>query len=327
MNFRTELHIAPADFKISMASRILTMGSCFADVMGARMQDNKFAVKINPFGVIYNPVSMQKLIQAAITEKELSEDLFWQHQGLWYHYDLHSEIAAASAPELTDTTTKLIHDVTQFLASADVVLLTLGTAFIYRLKETGSIVANCHKAPASLFSKELLPVAEVTDSVVSLYRALIAIRPQLQVILTLSPVRHIKDGIPENQVSKSVLRVACHEAALQCQQLSYFPAYECMLDDLRDYRFYKKDMIHPSDVAEQYIWEKFVAAYMDEEAKAFLKEWESIRKALAHKPFHPRSEAHQAFLRKTREKILYVRRYVNLEHELQLLDKEIGLQP
>jgi hypothetical protein len=303
------------------------MGSCFADVMGGRLQANKFAVKINPFGVIYNPVSMQRLIEAAITEKKLSEDLLWQHQGLWYHYDLHSEIAAASVPELTDTTTKLIHDLAQFLASTDVVLLTMGTAFVYRLKQTGSIVANCHKAPASLFSKEMLSVAEVTDSVVSLYRALIAVRPQLQVILTLSPVRHIKDGIPENQVSKSVLRVACYEAASQCPQLSYFPAYECMLDDLRDYRFYKKDMIHPSEVAEQYIWEKFVAAYMDEDAKAFLKEWESIKKALDHKPFHPHSEAHQAFLRKTREKILYVSRYVNIESELQLLDREMGLQP
>jgi hypothetical protein len=218
-----------------------------------------------------------------------------------------------------------MQEVAACLASADVLLLTLGTAFIYRLKETGSIVANCHKAPANLFSKELLTVSEVTTSLVSLYTMLKAIRPHLQIILTLSPVRHIKDGIPENQVSKSVLRVACHEASLQCNQLSYFPAYECMLDDLRDYRFYKKDMIHPSEVAEEYIWEKFVTAYLDEATRIFLKDWDSIIKALAHKPFQPKSAAHQTFLRKTRDKLINLSRLVDVSSELQQVEKEMDI--
>jgi hypothetical protein len=218
-----------------------------------------------------------------------------------------------------------MQEVAAYLASADVLLLTLGTAFVYRLKETGSVVANCHKAPAKLFSKELLSVEEVTAGIVSIYEMLKNIRPRLQVILTLSPVRHIKDGIPENQVSKSVLRVACHEASLRCAQLSYFPAYECMLDDLRDYRFYKKDMIHPSEVAEEYIWGKFVTAYLDEETSMFLKEWESISKALAHKPFQPKSAAHQIFLRKTRDKLIHLSRLVDVSSELQQVENEMDI--
>jgi hypothetical protein len=325
MNFRTELNIAPSDSKLSLSSQILTIGSCFADVMGARLLANKFKVMVNPFGVIYNPVSVLKLIEAALEKKALPEELHWQHQGLWYHYDLHSEIAATSAVALTNKTRSLVEKVAQFLDSADVLLLTLGTAFVYRLRDTGSIVANCHKAPASLFFKELLTLSEVTRNMVSLGKLLKAIRPHLQIILTLSPVRHIKDGIPENQVSKSILRVACHETALQCPQIAYFPAYEYMLDDLRDYRFYKKDMIHPSEVAEEYIWEKFVAAYLDEEAKVFLKEWESITKALAHKPFHPESEAHQAFLHKIRDKLILVSRYVDVSSELQQIEKEMSV--
>jgi hypothetical protein len=301
------------------------MGSCFADVMGARLQANKFNVLVNPFGVIYNPVSIGKLIQVALHKEILSEELYWQHQDTWYHYDLHSGVAAASAQDLSHAANALIQKVGQFLQSADVFLLTLGTAFVYRFRQTGSIVANCHKAPAGLFSKELLTVSEVTESLILLYHSLKAVRADLRLILTLSPVRHIKDGIPENQVSKSILRVACHEAALQCPDILYFPAYECMLDDLRDYRFYKKDMIHPSEVAEEYIWDKFISAYMDEEARAFLKEWESISKALAHKPFRPHSESHQAFLRKTRDKLLRLSSYAEVSAELLQVERAMGL--
>jgi hypothetical protein len=326
MVFRTEINIASPATKLTLASRILTMGSCFADVMGARLLANKFNVVVNPFGVIYNPVSIYKLIELSLNKREIPQQLYWQNQNMWYHYDLHSEIAAVSAPDLAEKSAKLIQEVGDFIAAADVLLLTLGTSFVYRLKETGNIVANCHKAPAGLFTKELLSVSEVTSAIVSLYTLVKAARPQMSVILTLSPVRHIKDGIPENQVSKSILRVACNEAALQCPQLSYFPAYECLLDDLRDYRFYKKDMIHPSEVAEEYIWNKFVAAYLDEEAKVFLKEWEHITKALAHKPFHPQSVAHQAFLRKTREKLLAMSHYVDISAELQQIEKETNMQ-
>ncbi|MDO1445031.1 GSCFA domain-containing protein [Rhodocytophaga aerolata] len=323
MKFRTEVHIPPANTKISLHTQILSLGSCFADVMGARLQHNKFRVMVNPFGVIYNPVSILKLLEAAIAKKNLPEELLWQHQDLWYHYDLHSEIVASTADELREKTKHLLAEVARFIAAADVLLLTLGTAFVYRLKETNTVVANCHKAPASLFSKELLTVTETTQAVCALYNLLKTIRPDIHIILTISPVRHVKDGIPENQVSKSVLRVACHEAGLQCPQLTYFPAYECMLDDLRDYRFYKKDMLHPTEVAEEYIWEKFVDAYMEQGTKEFLKDWESVTKAMAHTPFHPQSVAHQAFLRKTREKLIQLRTYVNVDAELELITNQI----
>lgn len=323
MKFRTEVHIPPASTKISLHTQILSLGSCFADVMGARLQHNKFKAMVNPFGVIYNPVSILKLLEVAIAKKDLPEELFWQYQGLWYHYDLHSEIVGSTAGELLKKTKHLLAEVTQFIASTDVLLLTLGTAFVYRLKETNTVVANCHKAPASLFSKALLTVTETTQAVSALYNLLKTIRPDIHIILTVSPVRHVKDGIPENQVSKCVLRVACHEAGLQCSQLTYFPAYECMLDDLRDYRFYKKDMLHPTEVAEEYIWEKFVDVYMEQGTKEFLKDWESVAKAMAHTPFHPQSEAHQAFLRKTREKLIQLRAYVNVDAELELITNQI----
>ncbi len=325
MDSRTEIKISPSAVKISLQSQMVTIGSCFADIMGGRLLANKFSVLVNPFGVMYNPVSVNKILQATLRGSNLSQDLLWQQNGQWFHYDLHSDFFDESASQLLKRSNILLAQTGNFIKKADVLLLTLGTAFVYQLKANQAIVSNCHKAPANLFTKHLLSIAEVTKAIIDIYTSLVNLRPHLQVILTLSPVRHLKDGMTENQVSKSILRVACHQASVECPQISYFPAYEIMLDDLRDYRFYKKDMIHPSEIAEDYIWEKFVQTYADKEAIEFMKEWEKITKALAHKPFHVTSAAHQTFLQQTREKLLKLSKLVNVRDELQQIEKEIRI--
>ena len=323
MNFRTELVIPASSRQIQLKSKIFSVGSCFAEVIGHKLQFNKFQVMINPFGVIFNPVSIARLIENTLTGKAINQTLMVEREGIWYHYDYHSSISAQTPEQLTNRLSEQSALTSEFLRKTDWILITLGTAFVYQLKEQQQIVANCHKIPASSFSKELLSVAQVSESLEGIYQQLSAINPDIKLILTVSPVRHIKEGIPENQVSKSILRVACHDLTQKFKQIQYFPSYELMMDDLRDYRFYKKDMIHPTEVAEEYIWDKFTKTFIDEPARIFMEKWYSISQALSHKAFHPETDAHQKFLRQTLTKLKLLREEVNVEEEIKRVESQI----
>lgn len=326
-HFRTSFQIQPHSHLFHLQTPIFSIGSCFANAMGQRLQQNKFKTSVNPFGVIFNPLSIFKLLNASLqpTHRDVMIDktMMTERQGIWYHYDLHSDLHAEAPSVLAQQLQQKLQDTHQFLANTQVVILTLGTAYAYFLKANQAIVANCHKVPQKFFDKRLLSVDEITQGFEQAYNALKTLNPQLQVILTVSPVRHIKDTIPLNQVSKSTLRLACHQISEKFDQATYFPAYELLLDDLRDYRFFKADMIHPTKVAEDYIWEKFSQTFMDESTQGFLKHWGKIKQALNHRSFQPTSAAHQKFLHKLAQQLQALSKQIDVSAELAQVTQQL----
>ncbi|HAA13284.1 MAG TPA: GSCFA family protein [Cytophagales bacterium] len=323
-SFRTEFTPDPSPHKIGLGSPLLTLGSCFADTMGQRLQDYKFRASVNPFGVIFNPVSVSQLLTQVVSEQLPREAHYLQSEGLWRHFDLHSDFAHPDLVELEkaiQTTWEQTHD---FLQNAQWLLITLGTATVYTYQNTQAVVANCHKVPAAEFSKGRLATSTITQSLSEAFRQLWTLNPKLQVVLTVSPVRHLKDTLPVNSVSKATLRVAAQELAEQFpKQVHYFPAYELVMDDLRDYRFYAEDMLHLTSVAQDYVWEKFTQVYLDDKALAFLPQWASLQRALQHRSRNPAGEAHQAFLRKTLDRLAQWETTLDLSQERSLLQGQL----
>lgn len=296
--FRTEFTVPVSPWKLTPASRVVSLGSCFADVVATRLTDARLSCLHNPFGTQFHPPALFRLIRAALSETEPDGRLFLQHDGRWLHYEAHSSVAGATREELEEELRRRLAVLGEALRTADVLLLTFGSAWVYQLQEPPVYVANCHKQPSGLFVRDLISVKDICRDFGKTYKLLKELRPDLRIVLTVSPVRHGKDGMPDNAVSKSILRAACHYLTTDYSDVSYFPAYELLLDDLRDYRFYADDLLHPSRQAEQYIFEKFAGAYFDSALHHWLAEWARIRKSLDHRPFNPASEAHLSFLRK-----------------------------
>jgi hypothetical protein len=324
--FRTEVNVPASGLNLNLQDDIVTMGSCFAEVIGSKLRENKARVLVNPFGTIFNPLSVCKLLEAAVDRQHAFEEHLVQHNGIWYAYDLHSSLSSPNQEELLQLIEQQLHKTKEALREAKLLIITLGTAVGYRLHSTGQVVANCHKLPARHFTRQLLSTDEILQAFSHSLHSLSKLNPGLKVLVTVSPVRHIKETIEINSVSKSILRVVSHQLTEQYQQqVLYFPAYEIMMDDLRDYRFYGRDMLHPTETAEDYIWEKFAGAYLNESYTSFLKEWEKVRRALAHKPFHPESPAHQAFLQSTLQQLQQLEhRYgIDTNAETQQLRKQL----
>jgi hypothetical protein len=323
--FRTPLDIVPAKAKISLSDKILTIGSCFSDTIGQQLQAFKMTCLVNPFGTIYNPCSIHKVLSYGALRQDAKEHSFLDRQGIFLNYDFHSTFSSTDLVELQTTITHKISGAHTFLKNAQWIIITYGTSFVYERTATNEIVANCHKMPQTLFTKEMLTQKKIIESFDTVYVQLKSINPNVRLILTVSPVRHLKDTIELNSVSKAVLRIACHTLAEQHSDVEYFPSYEIMMDDLRDYRYYKQDMIHPSDVAEKYIWEKFAQQYFDDPLKSFLTRWKEIQTALAHKPFHAASTEHQKFLRETIKKLNELKTLVRVEEEIALLSSQLSV--
>ncbi len=326
--FRTELTIAAATIQLPRTARVLTVGSCFADSIGSRLAANKVDALINPFGTVFQPLALTKLLRAAA-----GEDVDWQQhlveaRGRWQSYDLHGSIGADSPVELLQLIQELVRRTGEFLRQADLMLLTLGTAWAYRLRETGELVSNCHKQSADLFVRELLTPDEIINNLAETHAYLRRINPEVRFILTVSPVRHLKDTLPLNAVSKSVLRLATHIVSDLLPGVAYFPAYELLVDDLRDYRFYASDMLHPSEVAEDYIWDKFARTYFDTDFGRFRKDWASVRQSLGHRPLHAGAPEHRQFLESTREKLEQLSlRKVDVTDELNEVHTQLAALP
>lgn len=317
-SFRTEFHAKPSGTQIGFGDQLLTIGSCFSENVGARLQKNKFPVLANPFGTVYNPISIFKLLDTEV----LDHSKFVEVGGQWYHLDFHSQFTGRDQKTLETVLQLKLKEAAAWLAKVRTVFVTLGTAYVYEWLESDEVVANCHKIPQKKFRKRLLTLEEMQVTFDRLKIKLTEINPKIQFVFTVSPVRHIKDGIEENQLSKSLLRVFCHELS-QGERVAYFPAYEMMMDDLRDYRFYKTDMIHPSEMAEDYIWDKFQQTYMSDQTRKVLKEWRKIQAALSHRPFNPESENHQKFLKDQDKKLDIFSEYFNVEQERALLKKQM----
>ena len=296
MQFRTSFSIPPFEPKITHDSRLFAMGSCFSEMIGEKLAERKFKVLHNPFGTIFNPLSLFLLLEKSLSETPLEEALILEQQERFYHYQTHSKLSATSKEQLMELLLHQQQAAKKVLSEASHIFITFGTAFIYDLQQSEIPVANCHKQPNSLFRKRLLHPDEMLEGFRSFQTLLNQVNPEANIIVTVSPVRHTKDGIPENQLSKSMLRVFCHQLQENFRQVVYFPSYELMMDDLRDYRFYKEDMIHPTSQAENYIWDQFQACFMEAKTLETSKTILEIKNALNHQPFHAKSPAHQRFL-------------------------------
>ena len=322
-SFRTEFSTRLHKTRIGIASKMLTIGSCFSDSIGSRLQENKITTLPNPFGVAYNPVSIQKLLRLSIGMEDLLQETFLERDGIFFNDDFHSSLSGSSEENLRKVINHKLNEVKTFLSTCDFLIITWGTAWVYERKNTNRIVSNCHKQASTQFTKRLLTQEEILTSFNELQRELFKFNPRLKIILTLSPVRHLKDTMELNTVSKSILRSAIYSITQTHEDIDYFPAFEIMMDDLRDYRFYASDMIHPSKDAEAYIWEKFADRYFDTDTKEIIQQWESIQKLLAHKPFHATSASHQKFLRETLLKLKSLQTKINVEEEILRIEQSI----
>ena len=303
MIFKTEIQIPPFDFKISHQDRIMTTGSCFAESMAEKMQSAGFCTYSNPFGIMYNPASILKNIHAIIDAKKYTVSDLFEHQGLYHSFDHHGKFSDSSCENCVDKINKEVTNAKDYLKTASLLIITFGTAFVYTLKKTGAVVSNCHKLPEKNFNRKRLRVNEIVDDWRNLINLLQQYNPELKILFTVSPIRHWKDGAHENQLSKSTLLLAIDELLKQFSHCYYFPSYEIMMDELRDYRFYAADMLHPSDLAIDYIWEKFSLAFFEKKTLDLIDEWTKIRQALDHKPFDPDSEQYKNFLAQTQMKL------------------------
>ena len=322
--FRTVIPPGESEVKINLSDRILCIGSCFANMVGRKLDEHKFTVKVNPYGIIFNPESIFNLLDFSINHHFPAPHTYIKNQGIFYNYHLHSDFGSPDHRPLKDQIEQAIKSTATWLSEADWLILTFGTAIIYERADNGETVANCHKMPSRLFNKRFLTGEEIRGRFELLINRLKPLNRHLKVMLTVSPVRHIKDGLESNAVSKSILRVASHYLAENFAHVTYFPGYEIMMDDLRDYRFYERDMIHPSSVAEDYIWEMFGQSYFSTDSRTFIREWQKIRKALAHRPFHPQSENHRNFLKKLLMQLHTINDTVDVRAEIEEIERQLN---
>lgn len=299
MQFRTTFQIQSSDFKLNHQHKILTIGSCFSDEIGKRLTDLKFDGLINPFGVIFNSHSIQNLIERSIQKKYFTTVDVHQNGEEFFCFDVHSSFNALTKEAVLEELNSTLDEVYDYIHSCDVLMITLGTSWIYEWKTSNQIVANCHKVEAKQFEKRLLSTEENLKSLELIVSDLKKVNPTIRIITTVSPVRHTKDGMIENNVSKARLLDALYELSLQNNQVEYFPSYELVLDDLRDYRFFKEDLIHPSKQAVDYIWEKFSETYFEQSTQTIIQKINKVISAINHRPFNEESENHQQFLVKT----------------------------
>ncbi|MBQ0788325.1 MAG: GSCFA domain-containing protein [Oceanihabitans sp.] len=307
MKLQTQIPLKQQEHnRIDYNSKLLLLGSCFSENIGAKFGYFKFQNKVNPFGILFHPKAIESLIVHATQGKVYSEKDVFFHNEQWHCFYAHSKLSNASKENVLEDLNTAIASTNKQITEATHVIITLGTAWVYKHIETKVVVANCHKVPQKEFTKELLAVPEIVASLENIVASLKEINANASVIFTVSPVRHIKDGFIENTQSKAHLIAAIHQLLsprAQSRGLSYFPSYEIMLDELRDYRFYKEDMLHPNKTAIQYIWNKFQQAWISSEANKTMQEIDVIQKGLSHKPFYPKATAHLQFVEKLEEKI------------------------
>lgn len=324
MQLTTPVHIEPLPFKIGYQQPTLVIGSCFAANIGERLERFKFPVLVNPFGVVYNPVSVANSVEFLLGTKGLNESDVFYNNDLWSSFYHHSSFSSSSKEELLRRIKQELKNGSTFLQNATRVIITLGTARVYEYKQTKQVVSSCHKLPSAEFTHRLLSVDEVYHSLASMLDSLRALNPQLKALFTVSPIRHVKDGVHGNQLSKATLLLAVDRLCSESDNAAYFPAYELMMDELRDYRYYAEDMLHPSVVAVSYIWDKFCATAFDGEALELMPELKKILDAKAHRPFNPDGDKYKVFkatfLNKTKS---LKKRYpfLNLAEEICFFDE------
>lgn len=300
MYLRTEIQLSPAGRQFSHADRVLSVGSCFADRMGHRLAGSGFQTLHNPFGVIFHPLPMLRVLERARSGSLPDTASLVQKDGQWVSLEAHSALTAPTQAALLEQWQHASVRTHAALHASEVLILTFGTARGYFHPASDSIAANCHKLPAAAFEPRMTPLQEIVQPWVAFLNSL---ENKPLVILTVSPVRHVRDTLPVNSLSKALLRVACEEIVQQCSHAVYFPANELLTDDLRDYRFYADDLIHPSALAEGYIWDKFCGMFMSDATRSLVRQCEGLVRDLNHRPLTPSTGAHQQFLEQVRAKV------------------------
>ncbi|MEQ8624787.1 MAG: GSCFA domain-containing protein [Vicingaceae bacterium] len=324
MNFRTEIPPDTATFSIKHSDPCLFLGSCFTQNIGKKMQFAKFNVQINPLGIAFNPISLHH--HFSLTPKKASELIVQEKQGIFFNTDFHSEFNTTHKEKYIQKVENQISKQIEQLKRCMTIFITYGTAWVYETVSDKQLVNNCHKLPAKDFTKRLLSTEEIIASFNSCIDYLQnTFNKEFNFVFTLSPVRHLKDGWHENQLSKATLLLAIESICSLHKKCSYFPAYEIVMDDLRDYRFYKEDMVHPNEQAIEYIWEKFKSTFFNAETLELIQEIEEAQRSFSHKAFHEKSEPHQQFLQQLLSKIqrLELAYQLNFQKEIKSLQNRL----
>jgi hypothetical protein len=331
MKFHFEFDVKKLSPPINHRHRLFLIGSCFTENIGEKLRRSKFEVHENPNGILFNPVSVADAITSYIDNSRITQDdLFYFNEGWhsWKHHSRFSALTAEEALEKINSSTKNAHD---FLKETDYILITLGSAWIYTLTTNAlnaklpSVAANNHKAPSDWFFRRLMTPEEVLQGMDNLIHRLFRFNKKLNIIFTISPVRHLREGVVENNRSKAALIQAVHHLIEKFDRIYYFPAYELVIDDLRDYRFYAEDLVHPNYLATEYVWEKFAGACMEEKTKGLIEEIRSINLAYHHKAFNPSSEQHRKFLQSFYQRTVTVQEkypYLDFQKELEYFSRQ-----
>lgn len=308
MNFSTIIPIQKSQNSLSYDSKIVLLGSCFATTIGEKFEYFKFKNTTNPFGIVFNPVSIERLIERVVNKKEFTENDIFFHNERWHCYEVHSDLSQSNKEEFLRNLNAILQSTSNQINKSTHLIITYGTSWVYTLKSTKEVVANCHKVPQKEFEKKIVSVENIEKSIQNTILLIQKVNPSCNFIFTISPVRHIKDGFVENQLSKAHLITALHSAICNLAFANYFPSYEIMMDELRDYRFYAEDMLHPNSVAINYIWERFFTTQISDKVHAVMNEVCSIQRGLAHRPFNPDAESHQQFLSKLEDKMALIQK-------------------
>lgn len=298
------------------SDKMMLIGSCFSDNIGAKLRDAMMQVEVNPFGTIFNPLSIAGAINKIIDDETIAGIELFMSNGVWNCYDFHSRFSMASKEAALERMNRSISTAHEHLAQCKSLVVTLGTAVVYRRRDTGEVVSNCHKVPQHEFTRRLASVDEITGALNATVERLHEFNPELRIIFTVSPIRHIADGLEMNSLSKAVLRVAINNIVRSHKEwVSYFPAFEIVIDDLRDYRFYTADMVHPTDVAIEYIWQTFQATYFDDHSTQAIARCERVSKRLKHRPMSNNPEVVERFNADTQAVIANLKKeypYINV---------------
>lgn len=326
--FRTPVELSPFPWQSGYEHKNMFIGSCFTENIGEIMQSLALPTDLNPFGILFNPVSIARAIKRLVAAESFAEDDLFHFNGLWHSYGHHGRFSGENREHVLLSINDRLQFSSRFLQETDFLFITLGTAWVYELKSTGEVVANCHKVPAGEFRRFRLTLFETIEVLKDCLESLWSTVPGLKVIFTVSPVRHIKDGAVENQLSKSTLLLAVDALVkgFGKERCTYFPSYELVMDELRDYRFYAADMVHLSEVAVRFIWEKFAQVAISQSDREVMKRVDGINRAIAHKPFNRLTSGHLQFIEHTLTKVLALSDeypYISLDSQIRFLESEI----
>lgn len=295
--FHTVVEIPRYSWQSGYGKKNMFLGSCFTENVGSRMSDLKFDVDINPFGILYNPVSVAQGLQLLLDQRKFTPEDLIEWKNIWFSFYHHGRFSSHAQDEVLKAINERIQYSSKYLKEADFLFITFGTAWIYKYRKTGMTVANCHKIPAREFDRERLTVAKIVDDFCAVLSKIITVNPQIKVVFTVSPIRHWNDGAVENQRSKATLILAIDEIIRKCGSFyTYFPAYEIVMDELRDYRYFAEDMIHLTDVAVNHVWEKFSESLIDRKSREISKKVNKFLLAVHHRPQQKKSPEYEKFV-------------------------------